>query len=472
MNHQKTSAAILIIVLLIPIILCVSGFLLPAQYQDTFVGVLPDKIQRLRSLEGPRLILVGGSSVPFSVRSDLLEQAFPGYQVVDFGLYAQLGTPLMLDFLEEELRENDLIIISPEQDADALSVEFSAETVWQAVDGHFSLLKALSSDRYEQLAAAFPAFSGKKLRCFLQGAPAPTDIYSRSSFNTYGNISSPLRSANTMSGGYDPNQPLYFATEILSDAFVQYLNDFHAAAQEAGASVYYRFPPMNQAAVDSSEKEIHQYYDNLNALLSFPILGDPNRSILDPGWFYDTNFHLNESGAVVFTKGLIEDLKILTGDTSVTDIPLPPMPSLSVPSRIDGDNSDQDCFTYQQTDNGWIVNGLTEKGQSAQSLTIPVSVDGQPVTGLSESLFMDNTTIQSVTVQENIGILYDEMFRGCTAFHSLILTGTDPGSYTVGDALGSGFLIYVPAESLDRYCRHYTWQQYGSMILPNSHDAS
>lgn len=470
MKQRFIAGFLLALLLLLPLSLCLAGFLLPPQYTDTFVGVLPDKVERLKDSDRPRLIFVGGSSVPFSLRSDLIEEAFPDYLVVDFGLYAQLGTPVMLDLLEEALQPGDIVIISPEQDSQALSLDYSAETLWQAVDGHFDLLRQLSDHRYEQLAAAFPSFAGKKCRYAVLGSPVPADIYSRSSFNAYGDIESPMREANIMPGGFDPNQLIRFSSEMLSDDFIQYLNRFHAFAAEKGVEVYYRFPPMNQAALDCSEKQVDLYYDALNSVLDFPILGDPHRSILEEGWFYDTNFHLNASGAVVFTKGLIEDLKILMKDTSVTAIDFPSMPDTTVSEVATGDNSDQHCFTYLQTEDGWIIDGLTEEGRKSEVLVIPVSRDGLPVVGIEESLFAGNTVLRELTVQQSIGILYDGMFRGCASFEKLILTGSDPSGYTVGSALfeDADFLIYVPRESLDSFRRHYSWQQYSSFIFPSN----
>lgn len=470
MKQRFLALILLILLLLLPLCLLLAGFLLPAQYSETFVGVLPDKLERLHHAPKKRLIFVGGSSVPFSLRSDLIEASFPDYTVVDFGLYAQLGTPVMLDLLQDALAPGDIVIISPEQDSQALSLEYSPETLWQAIDGHFDLLLSLPSHRYGQLAAAFASFAGKKCQYALTGAPSPTDIYARSSFNAYGDIDSPLLEANIMPGGYDPNQMIRFRREMISQDFISYLNDFNAHASQIGASVYYRFPPMNQSAIDCGKKQVDAYYDDLNRLLDFSILGDPNRSILECGWFYDTNFHLNASGAVVFTKTLIQDLKILMHDTSVTDIPLPAIPALSGPQVITGDNTHRDYFTYRKTDNGWIVSGLTEQGQRMQQLIVPVSREELPVVGMDASVFIGNTQLKEVTIQENIGILYDGMFRGCAGLQKLILTGSTPASYTVGDGLteGADFLIYVPEEALDSFRRHYTWQQYGSYILPLS----
>lgn len=463
---RATVCILAALLLLIPVLLCIFGFCLPAQFSQTFLGALPAKMELLRTAPSPRIILVGGSSVPFGIKSQLIQEAFPGYSIVNFGLYADIGTPVMLDLLEEALRSGDIVIISPEQNSQALSTYFSGDSLWQAMDGDFDLLRSLSSSRYEKLAAAFPGFAGKKCYYALFGSPIPQDIYSRESFNAYGDIESPLRSHNIMAGGFDPNQTISFSRDVISQDFAELLNDFAAAAEKLGAVVYYRFPPMNRAAVES-EENLDEYYDQLNALLDLPILGDPHRSILESGWFYDTNFHLNDSGATVFTKYLIEDLKILFGDTSVTDIPLPPMPEVSG-SLVSGDNSQADCFTYRQTESGWIIDGLSEKGRTAQTLIVPTAYEGKAIVGMDADVFTDHRTLKALTLQSNSLTLYDGMFRGCSALGKLILTGA-PSCYTVGDRLmdGADFVICVDASVLDQYRRHYSWQQYSQYIVEN-----
>ncbi len=454
-----------ILLMALPLILLAAGLLLPAQYNETFLGVLPDKVQRLETAQDKRIILVGGSSVPFSVKSDLIEQQLPGWQVVDFGLYAQLGTPVMLDLLEESLQPGDIVIIAPEQNRQALSDFYTAESLWQAADGNFSLLSRLSLRRFEKMAAAFPAFAGKKIGYFFTKAPMPTDIYARASFNAWGDIDSALRQANCMAGGYDPNQRISFEPELLSSEFVEILNGFYTLAEEKGATVYYRFGPMNAAAIEG-EANADDFYNFLRTQLNFPILGDPNRSILDSGWFYDSNFHLNSSGATVFTKGLIEDLKLLLQDTSPTDIQLPPMPLPEAIGPIEGDNSCLNCFTYEATTSGWRITGLTNKGAEANILVVPVSKDGKAIESIAETVFAGNTRLQQITLQANIRTLYDGIFSGCTALRRLVLTAA-PTAYTVGSGLrnGADFLIQVPASQADSYRRHYTWQQYSSYII-------
>ena len=102
---------------------------------------------------------------------------------------------------------------------------------------------------------------------------------------------------------------------------------------------------MNAAAVTGDPDA---YYDFLRGQLDFPILGDPHSCILDPEWFYDTNFHLNESGRQLNTRNLTRDLKAQLGDTTPTEIAVPDPPAPATAETALGDNSDADCFTFQK----------------------------------------------------------------------------------------------------------------------------
>lgn len=456
-----------VIFCLIPVFFLICGFILPAQYDDTFLGEMKYKLERLENTEGKRIVFVGGSSIPFALKSELVKKYFPDYEIIDFGMYADMGTVVMLDWAKTEVHEGDIFILMPEQNEQTLSCYFSGQNVWQAADGDFDLIIKLSFSRFEKVAASFAGFSYSKFKYFINGRPDIKGIYVRSSFNEYSDIEYSDREYNIMSGGYNPNQLTSFSESVISDDFIDEMNDFADYVSSKGASVYYHFSPINKASLAESTSKalIDSYYDYLSECLDFPILGNPHSCILESGWFYDTNFHLNESGAVLFTKTLIQELKTLFMDTSVTDIAAPIMPDIPV-FTVDGDNSYADCFTYKRVMNGWLADGLTEKGQAASTLVVPTYYNEEPVTGISNSLFIGNTTLESITFSSNIGILYDGMFEGCSYLKEVILTG-QPSSYSIGDLLmyGADFNIYVPSSLLDSYRRHYSWQRYNKYII-------
>ena len=99
MKIVKICALVLVAVLAIvsPFIgVIAAATLTPPQYSNTFVGALDEKYDRLNAIDGEKLVVVGGSSVAFGVDSEMIEK-YTGMPVVNFGLYAALGTKLMLD---------------------------------------------------------------------------------------------------------------------------------------------------------------------------------------------------------------------------------------------------------------------------------------------------------------------------------------------------------------------------------------
>ena len=96
------------------------AFCLPPIYDETYLAALQEKTELLQSIEGPRVILVGGSGAAFALRSDLLEQEL-GLPVINDGLYAGLGTTVMLDLVKPHLHEGDIVVFLPEQSAQTLS---------------------------------------------------------------------------------------------------------------------------------------------------------------------------------------------------------------------------------------------------------------------------------------------------------------------------------------------------------------
>lgn len=461
-------AACLLVILMVPAALTVFAFGLPPQYSETYLAALQDKWDALAEAEGPRVVTVGGSGMAFGLRGELLEQALPGYTSVNFGLYAGLGTTVMLELAKPLLRPGDIVIFSPEQSGQTLSDYFNAEAMWQAADGRPELLAALGEDRRGPMVGAFPSFAGDKARlCRDNSAPAGEGVYARSSFNARGDIDCPGRTQNVMVRGADANMPIVFDPALPSEDFFDGVNAFAAYCEEKGVTFYYRFCPMNAAAVAEGELErLDDYARALQSRLNCGILGDPAQAVMDPGWFFDTNFHLNEAGAVVFTAALATDLKAALGDPTPVDIPLPELPPLAQAEISEGDNRDEACFLYEQTGGALRITGLTREGARRETLTIPASHDGRPVTGFSAETFAGNTALRSLTVQSNIKGIEDGSFNGCSALERIVLTHRAPEDCPVGRGAleGTRALVYVPPGRLSAYRTNYFWAVHAGRI--------
>ena len=154
---------------LVPILaVIIIAFALPPVYDGTFLGELSEKYDRLESSEGPKIVIVAGSSAAFGLDSGLISEEL-GYDVVNFGLYANLGTKLMMDLSKANINEGDIMILAPELNSQTLSLYFNSETAIQALDGNMYMLKDVDSGEYERLIGASWGFAGDKLGYILDG---------------------------------------------------------------------------------------------------------------------------------------------------------------------------------------------------------------------------------------------------------------------------------------------------------------
>ncbi len=454
----------LVLLLSVPATLLAWGFGLPAQFGDTFLGELKEKTKLLSQTEGKRVVLVGGSSLAFGVDSALLERALPEYRVVNFGMYAALGTTVMLDLSEPLIRAGDIVILLPEQQRQTLSGFFDPAIAWQGLDGAYDLLRSLPGEKLARLAGAFPEFAGEKWAYFLTGTrPEPQGVYRKSVFNEYGDVVSPLCGANRMPGGFDSDTPIEFDPAMLTEDFIRQVEDYRRALEARGAQVWYGFCSMNALAAQT--QGIEDFCQAVTEKLGLPILGDPRDSILPAGWFFDTNFHLNSSGKTVYTRLLARNIKAMLGDSSPTQIALPAMPAWEQ-TVAEGDNTDAGCFTYTEDAAGLTVTGLTPEGLTRQTLTLPASWEGKPVISIASGAFSQAAGLERVTVQGNIRSIGDGAFSGCGALGEIRLTAQDPGACRVGQNLleGTSARILVPEEALPDYKTNYFWSIYADRV--------
>lgn len=448
----------LVMLLILPAVFGISAFMLPPQYDETYLGEFHEKKERLESIEEKKLVVVGGSSVAFGIYSDLMEEQL-GMPIVNWGLYAPLGSRTMLEACFDEINEGDIVVFSPEQNQETLSLSFQAKDVWQAMDGEYSLLKIYNESELKQILGAFPEFAVSKIRYAFCGKLDIEGIYQRDSFNKVGDILTEKRKGNCMEGGYDPTHLIDFSF-FPDEEFLDYLNDYAARIEKKGAVFYYRFCPMNEQAVLNSEL-LDEWFLKLDEATDFTILGDPHKSIMDSGWFYDTNFHLNGSGAVINTYYFVRDIKAELKDSTVTDIELPEMPD-PLNEDTSGNNMDAEYFLYEEDGNNLVIAGVSNEGRKKEELTFPSEYNGRKITAVLAGSLEGCMTLQTVNVYGGI-TLYDGCFADCGNLRRIRLLGK-PSEITAGRDLLQGCTALLYSEYADEYRLDYSWGIYSDKI--------
>lgn len=429
---------ILFVTLLPGLVLTGLDMALPAQYDETYYGELADMYERLRTAEGKKIILIGGSSLAFGVHVSFLENELEDYTICNFGLYGAIGTRAMLDLAEGEVKEGDIVVIAPELSEQTMSLYFSPKDMWRAVDSDWKLLKGVHWENAASMVNTYSEYVSDKLELFFKGKkPQPSGVYAHYSFDQDCSMTFD-RSCNIMPQMYDAQTMISFSPDLIKEEFIAYLNEFYQTCLCKGAQVYYNFCPVNRLAVLSRENEIEMFYIQLNEGLKFPILGNPSNYIFDEEWFYDSNFHMNTAGMVVYSKQLLEDLKLAAEIDSVTKVELPEKPTVVSDTKTN-DKPDEELFLCEQIGNSYQITGVTEKGSKMEELRIPTSVSS----------------------------IRGKSFENCSNLKRLIIEAKNPDCAVDAhllDGIENTKIILTDYESYLNYAVNYYWSQYAQQM--------
>lgn len=421
---RRIVATALAVILAEQVFFLICGFGLPVQFGDTFMGELKSKYERLKETSGKRIVLVGGSGVAFDCDSALMDDFFPSYEIVNFGMYAGLGTKAVMDLSENYIHEGDIVILSPEQSEQTFSDYFNGEYMWQAADGAFGMLRDLKSENFEAMLGNFPRFALEKLNYVMKGQKPQTDsIYQKKSFNTYGDIELDTCRENILPNGYDVNQKVRFTEDVVQPEFMDYMNDWAKRLEKKGAVVWYRYCPVNKLSVEDMD-DLAAYDVFLRQKLDFPVIGNPENSLMEAEWFFDTNFHLNQPGKEVNTVQLIRDMKAMLGDDRAVTVELPEKPHRT-------------------------------RGEVSAETRIWTAKDSETYQGE-----------ETIVIPENVTQIEDYAFSNCAGLKQIVLEQKNPSKCIVGQHLldGTGAEVLVPQMSVDSYKRNYFWSVYAGRI--------
>ena len=476
---MKILKAVLVCVLLLAIVpglVLIKGATLPEYYGESYYAELSELYSRLKNTAGPRLIVVGGSSVAFGFEGETAERLLRehgfSFTACPFGLYAAIGTAPMLELAAAQVHEGDIIILAPEPTPETLSEFFGATAYWKCAESDRSLTEPLDGAMKKALAGNYIQYLNDRLEIERTGVlPQASGVYAKSSFNSRCDLSYD-RAGNAMALGFDSSAPIDLGSVRPTEGFVSLVRRLKEAAEKAGATVLLSFAPMNESAVVSSEEDAYEYYMALSRDLGLTCITDIRSCIMDPGWFYDNNFHLNSAGAVRNTYRLCVDLMTYLGTYEPIEARLPDMPeSIARPVGTAGD----EVFTFEAVTArgrtvGYRVSGIREEGKALTSLTVPGSHEGLPVAGYVPGAFQ-GAGAEELILPESIEELPQGGLAGMTGLRRLVLTGkngvpaVNPGSFEGTE----GLRVFVPKAVYVQFrdgagCAGNGWESYLNMI--------
>ena len=290
---------------LLLVLLFIFASVLP-QYSLGFNASLIDKAARLRSLEGPKIVLIGNSNLVFGINSKAIEQAFD-MPVVNMGLHGGAGNAFHEEMAKLNVHPGDIYIISHTNYDDQDNIE-NTSVAWLSLENQFDLWTLIRPKDIPGMAKAFSSHLRKALALWASGTgnQATEDCYSRLAFNEYGDNVYPRPATDRAAVMGFESQTVPEVGE-LTTARLNALGDYLAAR---GATLLIAGYPIANGEFTPTVAEYEAFQEELASMLDYPVISYFPNYMFDYSYFYDTIYHLTDDGVDMRTMTLIEELDV------------------------------------------------------------------------------------------------------------------------------------------------------------------
>lgn len=274
---------------------------------NNYLAAAIDKHRLLYSVESPRIILVGGSNLAFSVDSKKIQEHF-GIPVINMGLHADVGLRFMLNEVETALKNGDIVVIIPEYEHFyQISVDGLPRELGSVIKFCPECISGISTPGqvFNVIGGFFQMSEGDVFRS-IQSPEKPNSVYFRQAFNEQGDLISHLKKADKSA----PNNHVYDIKIISPNPAISLLNSFYRSQNAADARIFFMFPAIPEDEYNAQDDKINAFYELLASELKIPILGKPQDFLYPEDFFYDTVYHMNRIGRDARTDHIIELLSV------------------------------------------------------------------------------------------------------------------------------------------------------------------
>ncbi|MGE3309983.1 MAG: hypothetical protein AB7O66_08435 [Limisphaerales bacterium] len=288
--------------------LALAGALIGMRDGSTSRNYLAEAVPKHRLLEStqsPKVVLVGGSSMAFGIRSDRLEAAL-GRPVVNMGLASGLGLEFMLAEVEPRMRAGDTVILGFEYDHFARG----PRTGWKSGTGFDPEILAQVLV-FRPAGIAHLGWRHARSMILERGLPILSQILRESAADL---VSTETRSPTTSEDrGFNrwgdhllpesmDGTPGSLRLSLVADergfpneAAVRSVRDFVQRMKSIGVTVLWSHPPKPAAALTPGP--LHRLGSALREIPGLEVMDTPEEHGYPEAWFHGSPNHLTSRGA-------------------------------------------------------------------------------------------------------------------------------------------------------------------------------
>lgn len=279
-------------------------FVIGNQNLGSFQAALLDKTERLRSIDEPKIILIGNSNLAFGVDSQRIQEAL-GMPVVNMGLHGGLGNAFLENMGKLDISEGDIVVVCHSDYDDDGTIPDPA-LAWITVEMHPEFWKLIPAKAIPGMLKAYPSYLYSSAVRFLTGSPKNVPetgtSYSRAGFNAFGDVCVRGEDSFVFTEGS-------VVVPQVGEETAARLNELNRYILSRGANLVVAGYPIGSGEFTPAEAEFDAVEAQLREALDCPVISRFADYFLPYSCFYDTVFHLNDEGVKLRTGQLIADLQ-------------------------------------------------------------------------------------------------------------------------------------------------------------------
>lgn len=286
-------------------------------YSGTYYDTFQDKYDRLLRLKDQKkIVLFSGSSTRFGYDSEMLAEAFPGYEIVNMGVFAYTNAMPQMDLILDCMRPGDILIHMPEFDTSKKQFCTTTdldEAFFNMMESNYDTLASLDLRNYSNVFPALESYLTTKdpmvKRSYSispsdfdeDGAPVNTPSY-----NIYGDYIVYRPNPSSKLPVYGMPVP-YTIAAFPEDPFITSINRMYQRFLDAGVTVYFTYSPRNAMAIsEDSTPEARAALDAyFQEKLCVPVISEIEDSLWSGIYLYGTDNHLSTEGVALHTQRII-----------------------------------------------------------------------------------------------------------------------------------------------------------------------
>lgn len=301
---KKTALFILLFLCECLLFLAFDRFVIGNQFMGGYDAALIDKSERLKSITGNKIVLIGNSNLAFGMDSEMLEQKV-GMPVVNMGLSGGLGNEFNESFINFGCSSGDIVIICHTNFADDDKIQ-SVEEAWSVLEWHEEFWKAsVRKQDILPLIEAWPRYMHSAFLGWLGGGKG-NDVegmggYARGWFNEYGDIGIFRKGRMVFQEGG-------VGVPEINDTCVDRINRLNSRLNEQGVTLLVAAYPIAYGEFTPDAEIYDQFECELRERLECEVISHYTDYFLPYEDFFDTAVHLTSEGAKKRTEILADDI--------------------------------------------------------------------------------------------------------------------------------------------------------------------